>query len=61
MMALLIVALVIIGLVVAVGLVVLVIMLRDAWRDRGVVDEDDWVADEEQTKDFFRDIGRWPL
>ena len=43
--------------IVAVSLVALVIMLRDAWRDRGVIDEDDWVADEVTTKRFFGGIG----
>ena len=45
MTAIVVTALVVIGVLFIGGLVVLVIMLRDAWQDRGVVDEDDWVAD----------------
>ena len=58
MMAMLMVALVVIGVIVAIGLVALVIMLRDAWRDRRVTDEDDWVGDEDNWKGFFGGTNR---
>ena len=44
MTAVLVVALVIMAVIVAVGLVVLVILLRDAWRNRAEDPKDDWEA-----------------